>query len=198
MGTGEEVKIGLEHLLPGWSFTTVDAIGRSGGLATGWNSQKVQVLNTWGLDSGLGITFLLPELNEKVHLLNIYEPYLNGKPFWDTLLKKSFFKDLLILGGYINLSLGPSEVWGNSARPDPLADFFNNKFVETYLSDLAPSPLKPTWKNKRIGTDGVEKKLDHFLIYDTLLNYSPTIKQWIGFGGLSDHHPIFLELRQDS
>lgn len=64
LGTGEEVKTSLEHLLPGWSFTTIDALGRSGGLATGWNSYKVQVLDFWGLDSnldsGLGITFFLP------------------------------------------------------------------------------------------------------------------------------------------
>jgi exonuclease III len=56
LGVGEEVKTSLERLLPGWVFTTVDASGRSGGLATGWNSQKVQVLNSWGLDSGIGIT----------------------------------------------------------------------------------------------------------------------------------------------
>jgi hypothetical protein len=99
LGVGEEVKTSLERLLPGWSFTTVDALGRSGGLATGWNSHKVQVLNSWGLDYGIGITFFLPTLNETVHLLNIYGPYLNRKPYWDTLLKKSFFNELLILGG---------------------------------------------------------------------------------------------------
>jgi hypothetical protein len=44
----------------------------------------------------------------------------------------------------------------------------------------------------------VAKRLDRFLINDSLLNNSLTIKQWIGFGGLSDHHPIFLELRQGS
>jgi hypothetical protein len=73
MGTGEEVKFVLERLLPGWSFTTVDVVGRSGGLATGWNSQKVQVLNTWGLYAGLGITFLFPALKETIHLQTLFE-----------------------------------------------------------------------------------------------------------------------------
>jgi hypothetical protein len=87
MGTGEEVKVVLECFIHGWSFMAVDAIGRYGGLAIGWNSPKFQVLNTWGLDSGLGITFLLHELNETTNLLNIYRPYLKRKYFWDTLLK---------------------------------------------------------------------------------------------------------------
>jgi exonuclease III len=34
MGVGEEVKSSLELLLLGWVFITVDAMGRSGGLAT--------------------------------------------------------------------------------------------------------------------------------------------------------------------
>jgi hypothetical protein len=170
MGVGEEVKSSLELLLPGWNFITVDAMGRSGGLATGWNSHNIQVINTWGLDSGLGITVLTPELKDVIHILNIYGPYQNKKPFWDSLLSKSFFKELLILGGDLNLSLGPSEVWGDSARPDPLADFFCQKFVECRLTDLDPILLKPTWKNNRVGIEGVAKRLDRFLINDSLLD----------------------------
>jgi hypothetical protein len=79
-----------------------------------------------------------------------------------------------------------------------LADYFSHKFAESRLTDLIPINLKPTWKNNRVGIEGVEKRLDHFLINDTLLNNLLTFKQWIGFGGLSDHHPIFLEFRQGS
>lgn len=167
LGTGEEVKTSLEHLLPGWSFTTIDALGRSGGLATGWNSYKVQVIDFWGLDS-------------------------------DLCLKKFVFKELLILRGGLNLSLGLPKVWGDNARPDSLADYFGNKFAEANLTNLAPTPLKPTWKNNKTGTAGVAKRIDRFMINDSLMNNSLTIKQWIGFGGLSDHHPIFLELKCDS
>jgi exonuclease III len=58
MGVGDEIKTCLELMLLGWVFTTVDALGRSGGLAKGWNSHNVQVLNSSGLDSGLGITIM--------------------------------------------------------------------------------------------------------------------------------------------
>jgi hypothetical protein len=88
MGVGDEVKTSLELLLPGWVFITVDAMGRSCGLATGWNSHNIQVLNTWGLDSRLGITVLTPELKEAVHILNIYGPYQNKKLF-GTLFSKN-------------------------------------------------------------------------------------------------------------
>jgi exonuclease III len=98
MGVVEEVKFNLELLLPGWKFITVDAMGRSGGLAIGWNSHNIQVINTWALDSGLGISVLAPDLKDVIHILNIYGPYQNKKPFWDSLLSKSFFKELLILG----------------------------------------------------------------------------------------------------
>jgi hypothetical protein len=46
-----------------------------------------------------------------------------------------------------------------------------------------------------VGEDSIAKKLDHFLIKDTLLEKSFQLKQWIEHGGISDHYPIFLELR---
>jgi exonuclease III len=60
MGVRDEVKTRLELLLSGWDFIAVDALGKSIGLATGWNSHNIQVLNTWGLDSGLKIMVLTP------------------------------------------------------------------------------------------------------------------------------------------
>jgi hypothetical protein len=90
----------------------------------------------WSLD--LVLRFWLQDIKEVIHILNIYGPYQSRKPFWDSLLTKSFFKELLILGGDLNLSLGPSEVWGDNARPNPLADFFSQKFVECRLTDLDP------------------------------------------------------------
>jgi len=118
----------------------------------------------------------LPALKETVHLLNIYGPYLNKKPFWETLIKKLFFNELLILGGDLNLSLGPSEVWGDGVRPDPLADYFDKKIAEANLTEQDPLFLKPTWKNNKIRSDGVEKGIDLFLINYSLMSNSLTIK----------------------
>jgi hypothetical protein len=103
---------------------------------------------------------------------------------------------LVILGGDLNFSLGLSEVWGLHARVDPLAGYFGQKLVDCKLIDLEPTLLKPTWRNNRVGEDGVAKRMDHFLIADSFLEKQLTMKQWIGSGGISDHYPIFFEFRQ--
>jgi hypothetical protein len=42
-----------------WNFIGVDSKGRSGGLAMGWNTRTVKILNSWGFDSGIGINIIL-------------------------------------------------------------------------------------------------------------------------------------------
>jgi hypothetical protein len=59
LGAGEEIKSRLKSLLPGWDFETLDATGRSGGLEIGWNTHSIKVSNSWGIESGLGITISL-------------------------------------------------------------------------------------------------------------------------------------------
>ena len=46
MGEGEVIWERLESWLPGWSFVTVDARGRSGGLAVGWKNCCVKLINS--------------------------------------------------------------------------------------------------------------------------------------------------------
>jgi hypothetical protein len=94
--------------------------------------------------------------------------------------------------------LGLSEVWGTHARVDPLTGYFTQKIVECNLLDIEPVKLKPTWRNNRVGEDSIAKRLDRFLLTDSFLENLVHLKQWIGFGGISDHFPIFLELRQGS
>jgi hypothetical protein len=65
--------------------------------------------------------------------------------------------------------LGLSEVWGVHARADPLAGYFTQKLVECKLFDIEPTKLKPTWRNNRVGEDSIAKRLDRFLIVDSLL-----------------------------
>ena len=58
LGVGEVIKERLESWLPCWSFVTLDARGRSGGLAVGWRNCCVKLTNAWGLDSVLGVEIL--------------------------------------------------------------------------------------------------------------------------------------------
>ena len=67
--------------------------------------------------------------------------------------------------------------------------------VDKCWLDVEPVLLKPTWKNNRCGEARVSKRLDRFLISEIIMDSRHLVRQWIGSGGLLDHSPIFLELR---
>ena len=48
LGVGEVIRERLESWILGWSFVTVDARGRSGGLEVGWKNSCVKLINSWG------------------------------------------------------------------------------------------------------------------------------------------------------
>jgi exonuclease III len=92
LGEGVEVDNRLSFLLLDWSFITLDSIGRSGGLAIRWNCRTIKVLNSWGFESGLGITVISKELEDPLNIVNIYGPYHNRGSYWDVVFNKSFLK----------------------------------------------------------------------------------------------------------
>jgi len=196
LGNSEDTVKILETLLPGWKFVGVDARGRSGGVASGWNMKRCRCDSSWGFQGGVGLDIWDALLGKLVTILNVYGPYLNRAGFWDSLLKMEFFDDReLVLGGDLNLSLGRSEVWGPVAYPDPLANFFIQSFASKNLLDIVPSKVSPTWRNRRVGDQRVAKRLDRFLVSESLANTVEVVRQWVGSGGLSDHSPIFLDYR---
>jgi exonuclease III len=199
MGEGEEVKYRLISLLRGWNFESLGSTQRYRGLYIGWNTRSIKVINSWGFKSGIGITILSLKLEDPLNIFNIYDPCQNRGPYWDKIFSKSFLKyQQVILGGDLKFSLGFSEVWGTHVRVDPLTNFFNQKMVECNLLDIEPIKLKPTRRNNIVGDSSVAKRLDHFLIKDTLLEKPLQLKQWISYGGISDHCPNFLEIRKGS
>ena len=104
------------------------------------------------MDSVLSLNFLALELGETFTLFNIYGPYNDRIPFWDSLLGNPLFKgDSVILGGDLNFTMGQSEVWGPHAQTDLLTGYFTQKSKESLLLDIEPIKLKPTWRNNRCG-----------------------------------------------
>jgi len=85
-------------------------------------------------------------------------------------------------------------VWGLKVCVDPLTDFFRHFISKAGLSDLTTIKLIPTWRNNRTRKDRIAKQLDRFLVTDNLLIQPLHLRQWIGFGGDSDHSPIFFEI----
>jgi len=129
-------------------------------------------------------------------VLNIYGPYLNRVPYWVSLLSKDFVVDHdVVLGGDFNLSLGNAEIWGPKATPDSLANFFIQTFAQKDFLDIEPIKVSPTWRNRRSCEDRIAKRLDRFLVADSLVQRVELVRQWVGCGGISDHSPIFFELK---
>ena len=197
LGVGEVIRERLESWLPGWSFVTLDARGRSGGLAVGWNNRCVKMLNSWGTEAVLGVEVFSEELGMSLLVVNVYGPYINRVPFWDSLLQNPLVtSDTVVMGGDFNLSLGHNEVWGPHAQVDSLAGYFVQKLVEKGLLDIEPVKIKPTWRNNRSGDARVAKRIDRFLVAEQLVDRFFLVRQWVGSGGLSDHFPIFFEIKK--
>ena len=125
MGDGVMFASTLESLLPGWTFFSVDAKGKSGGLLVGWKNRVLQFLNSWAMDSGLFVALYSTELKMEFGFLNFYGPYVEREGFWNHLLDfVSLNCSKIIFGGDMNFSIGLSEIWGDRARSDCLSDFF--------------------------------------------------------------------------
>jgi len=195
LGLSDDVTKSLELLLPGWKFVAIDVNGRSGGLASGWRLSVCRCDNFWSIRSGLGLQLFSTDLGMVVIVLNIYGPYINRVPFWDSLLSNDFVLNRdLILGGDLNLSLGCEEVWGPKATSDSLSYYFIQSFAQKDQLDIEPTKLSPTWRNRRAGENRIAKRLDRFLVADRLVQKVVMVRQWVACGGVSYHCPIFLEL----
>jgi hypothetical protein len=129
----------------GWIFLGLDARGRSGGLAIGWCSRSINILNSWDFDSCLGVDVQVEGLGLEVKIINAYGPHLDKIPFWDFMFSKDLLKvENLIIGGDFNFSLGEAESWGPSAHPDPQEEYFNHLLSSNGFIDIAPINLLPT------------------------------------------------------
>ena len=67
----------------------------------------MKLLNVWGMESVLGISIKALDLADTFDVINIYGPYLNRIPFWDSSFNHSLFRGgNLIICGDLNFSLG--------------------------------------------------------------------------------------------
>jgi len=65
----------LESLKLGWHFYSLDAMGRSGGLAIGYNPCTIKVISLWGGLGFIGMDIFSAELGMDLWIINIYGPY---------------------------------------------------------------------------------------------------------------------------
>ena len=62
------------------------------------------------------------------------------------------------------------------------------------VTNVPPVKMTPTGRNQRTSEGYVAKRLDRFLIADSLLETTDRIRQWVGGFGDSDHNSIILEI----
>ena len=99
----------------------------------------------------------------------------------------------LLLAGDLNFTLSSAEFWGLKARLDPLASFFSQLISGNKLVDLSMDPFAPTWRNGHSGDAGICKRLDKFLLSESLLPSFSYYRTWATPSDVSDHYPICLE-----
>ena len=110
-------------------------------------------------------------------ILNVYEPFYNRKHFWETFGRsRAMGQSNVILGGDLNLTLTIGEVCGENKIHDALSSFFLDFFEQRKLVDAIPLKLEPTWRNKRGGAQDISKRLDHFMVEESILNGN--LRQW--------------------
>ena len=89
--------------------------------------------------------------------------------------------------------MNASETWGKRAVIDPLSSHFKLLFDSVGLTDIAPPYSGPTWRNGRVGDDGISKRIDRFLVASSLIPSLLLHRVWTLHSDISDHFPICLE-----
>jgi len=134
------------------------------------------------------------DLGIPIRIINIYGPNQNRLPFWQNFLNGNHITQNTVIGGDFNFSLGAGESWGQHAQCDPIADQMNMLLDAHHLVDIPMNKKLPTWHNQRTGEAALGRRLDRFMMHEELIQLFPLYRQWVSTGGLSDHHPILLQI----
>lgn len=193
LGPAESITHALSSLSARWNFLATDASGRSGGLAIGYNPKSIRLDSSWGGHGFMGADIFSIDLGLTLRIVNIYGPYHQRENFWSHLLGCNLLTlDRIILGGDMNFSLGFRESWGSTAQVDPITNFIKSLLEQHDFIGIPMHKPLPTWRNRRVGTATLARRLDRFLMRGPLIQQLHFYKQWVGNGGISDHSPIIF------
>ena len=107
LGSADHITSSLQSLSPSWTFLAMDVVGRSGGLAIGYNPRTIRVSASWGGHRFMGIDLFSAVFGTNLWVVNIYGPCQQRENFWQHILKLLIFSyDHTIIGGDLNFSLG--------------------------------------------------------------------------------------------
>jgi hypothetical protein len=96
---GDKAKNLFLQCLPQWNVVSLDPIGHSRGLLTGWNPIFAEFC-AFGTTAGIFLEGRVKLSKDPIKLLNCYAPYKDREPFWKKLFDSGFLcEDNLIIGG---------------------------------------------------------------------------------------------------
>lgn len=81
LGNTDSIEQSLLTIRPRWQFHALDAIGRAGGLAIGYNPQTIKVSATLGGMGFICMDLLSTELGETLRIINVYGPCQRREQF---------------------------------------------------------------------------------------------------------------------
>jgi len=115
LGEANQITHILGSLKPGWTFLSLDAVRRFGGLVLRFNPISIILKSTWGGQGFIGINFFSACLSIDLRVINVYEPCQGHEDYWNRLVNLSITSsENLIIGGDLNFSIGFSKSWGSS------------------------------------------------------------------------------------
>ncbi|XP_058759398.1 uncharacterized protein LOC131632678 [Vicia villosa] len=175
----------------GYSFS--NSRGRSGGLLSLWNNEKLEVLLSFKGEGFLGIK--LRWEHNFYYVINVYSScdLIKKKALWEELLslKESFKDGEWIVGGDFNAVKDGKERKGkvglvNNREADLFAEFID----KSSLVDVPCKGKKFTWFS---GDGKAKSRIDRFLLSSVVINRWEVVGQLIGDRDISDHCPIWIK-----
>jgi ribonuclease HI/exonuclease III len=177
----------------------VSARGASGGLATFWDSTKLEITEETSTMHWLFTNLIHKGTGRQVSLFNMYVPVLPNekKDCWDSLLLflNSHYTENLVIAGDLNVTLSLTEKKGGSIVRDPFREVVEDLMADWELEDIPPSNGKFSWTNKRVGPGHIAARLDRFLIQSSFLTLGLRASSKFLPHYTSDHKPIALSIR---
>ncbi|XP_058766452.1 uncharacterized protein LOC131640058 [Vicia villosa] len=175
----------------GYSYS--NSRGRSGGLLSLWNNEKMEVLFSFKGEGFLGIK-LKWDLN-LYYIINVYSScdFPKKKALWEDLLSlKEKYKDgEWIVGGDFNAVKDGKERKGKGGLVNNReAELFTEFIDKSSLVDIPCNGKKYTWFS---GDGKAKSRIDRFLLSSVAINRWGVVGQLIGERDISDHCPIWIK-----